>query len=112
MSDPTQPRPAGYFPAPANTWNIHLQAHDDLLLVIHAKDMFADAAFADEHAYYKGTIGHTVGTAHGSAGRRNWSAGLAVYDISTPAARFIPGSQKRPTSRGRAGSAMSMVMRI
>ena len=86
VSDPTQPRPAGYFPAPANTWNIHLQAHDDLLLVIHAKDMFADAAFADEHAYYKGTIGHTVGTAHGSAGRRNWSAGLAVYDISTPAA--------------------------
>ncbi len=86
VRDPARPRPVNYFPAPANTWNIHLQAHDDLLLVIHAKDMFADAAFADEHAYYKGTIGEAVGTAHGSSGRRDWSAGLAVYDIAAPEA--------------------------
>ncbi|MGH7159261.1 MAG: LVIVD repeat-containing protein [Acetobacteraceae bacterium] len=86
VRDPAKPRAAGYFPSPHNSWNIHLQAHDDLLLVIHAKDMFADAAFADEHAYYKGTIGHAVGTAHGSAGRRDWSAGLAVYDIARPEA--------------------------
>lgn len=82
VRNPAIPRPAGYVPAPANTWNIHLQTHDDLLLVIHAKNMFAAPEFADEHAYYKGTIGHTVGTARGSAGRRDWSAGLAIYDIS------------------------------
>src|SRR5262249_11939669 len=65
------------------TWNIHLQTHDDLLLVIHAKDMFAAAEFADERAYYKGALGQKVGTADARRAR-DWSAGLAVYDIVIP----------------------------
>jgi hypothetical protein len=36
--------------APRNTWNIDLEAADDLLFVINAKDMFAEASFA-ERAY-------------------------------------------------------------
>ena len=59
--------PVNYIPAPPGTWNIHLQTHDDLLLVINAKDMFAAAEFADEHAYYSGQLGHIVGTARASA---------------------------------------------
>jgi hypothetical protein len=87
VRDPARPRPVEYVAAPPGTWNIHLQTHEDLLLVIHAKDMFADAAFADEHAYYSGSIGRTVGTAAGaSARRRDWSAGVAVYDVARPAA--------------------------
>ena len=50
-------------PAPPGTWNIHLQTHDDLLLVVNAKDMFAAAEFADERAYYRGQVGNVVGTA-------------------------------------------------
>ena len=50
VRDPKNPRAANYIAAPANTWNIHLQVHDNLLLVIHAKDMFAAAEFADERA--------------------------------------------------------------
>ena len=53
--------------APPGTWNIHLQTHGDLLLVINAKDMFAAAEFADEKAYYKGQLGKVVGTADPSA---------------------------------------------
>lgn len=87
VRDPRHPRPVTHLPAPPNTWNIHLQAHDDLLLVIHAKDMFAEAAFADERAYYRGQVGEIVGTAAASpTGARDWSAGLAVYDLSRPAA--------------------------
>lgn len=83
VRDPKAPRAVGYVAAPANTWNIHLQTHDDLLLVVHAKDLFADTAFAqDEKVYYSGSVGQTVRAA---APRRNWSAGLAVYDISSPA---------------------------
>ena len=87
VRDPADPRPVGYMPAPPGTWNIHLQASDDLLLVIHAKDLFADAAFADERNYYTASVGETVGTAGHAAGSspRDWSAGMAVYDISTPA---------------------------
>ena len=87
VRDPKRPRPVHYEAAPPGTWNIHLQTHDDLLLVINAKDMFADLAFADERAYYSGSIGRTVGTAEGTRGRaRDWTAGLAVFDIARPEA--------------------------
>jgi len=82
VRDPKNPKAANFFPAPPNTWNIHLQAHDDLLLVINAKDMFAAAEFADEKAYYKGQLGQVVGTADKAASERNWTAGMAIYDIS------------------------------
>jgi hypothetical protein len=84
VRDPSNPRAVNYIAAPPNTWNIHLQTHDDLLLVVHAKDMFAAAEFADERAYYKGALGQKVGTADAKR-TRDWSAGLAVYDIATPA---------------------------
>jgi len=83
VRDAKNPRAVNYIAAPANTWNIHLQVHDDLLIVIHAKDMFAAAEFADERAYYSGALGKTVGTAEAKR-TRDWSAGLAVYDISKP----------------------------
>jgi hypothetical protein len=74
-----------YIAAPPGTWNIHLRTHDDLLLVVNAKDMFAEAAFADERAYYRGQVGKIVGTAQGPTdAARDWTAGLAVYDISSP----------------------------
>ena len=85
VRDPKDPRAANYIAAPANTWNIHLQVHDDLLLVIHAKDMFAATEFADERAYYKGALGQKVGTAEAKR-VRDWSAGLAIYDVSKPEA--------------------------
>ena len=85
VRDPKNPRAVNYVPAPPGTWNIHLQIHGDLLLVINAKDMFAAAEFADERAYYRGQLGEVVGTAQGTAGARDWTAGLAVYDVSKPA---------------------------
>ena len=86
VRDPRNPKPAGYFAGAADTWNIHLQTHGDLLLVINAKDMFAAAEFQDERAYYKGALGKKVGTAAGRGEPpRNWTAGMAVYDISEPA---------------------------
>ena len=86
VRDAKRPRAVNYLAAPPGTWNIHLQTHDDLLLVVNAKDMFAAAEFADEKAYYKGQLGNVVGTAERKSAARDWTAGLAVYDISTPAA--------------------------
>ncbi|WP_413736944.1 LVIVD repeat-containing protein [Sodalis sp. RH21] len=81
VRDVKHPRPAGFIAAPPGTWNVHLQAHDDLLLVINARDLFADARFADEKVYYTRSVADTV-----SAGRteRGWSAGLRIFDISVP----------------------------
>ncbi len=77
-SDPRNPKPAGFHPAPPNTWNIHLQAADDLLLVVHAKDLWAQ--FRQESAYYAGSVGTRLAGA-----RRDWSAGVAIYDLTRPA---------------------------
>jgi hypothetical protein len=85
VRDAKHPRAVNYLAAPPGTWNIHLQTHDDLLLVINAKDMFAAAEFADERAYYRGQLGKVVGTAQATTAARNWTAGLSVYDISQPA---------------------------
>jgi hypothetical protein len=85
VRDAKNPHAINYLAAPPGTWNIHLQVHGDLLLVINAKDMFAAAEFADERAYYKNQLGTVVGTATATA-PRDWTAGLAVYDISRPAA--------------------------
>lgn len=82
VKDPARPKPVQYVPAAQNTWNIHLQTHDDLLLVINAKDMFAAPEFQDEKAYYKGELGRKVGTADVGKRARDWRAGLSVYDIS------------------------------
>jgi hypothetical protein len=85
VRDAKNPKAVNYLAAPSGTWNIHLQTHDDLLLVINAKDMFAAAEFADEKAYYKGQLGKVVGTAEKPKNAtRDWTAGLAVYDISKP----------------------------
>lgn len=82
VRDPKNPGDVTYIPAPPNTWNIHLQTHDDLLLVINALDLFADVeTFSDENTYYTRAVGDTVA---GAKARRAWTAGMTVYDISVP----------------------------
>ncbi len=79
VADPRDIKPVCFLAAPPNTWTIHLQAAEDLLLVVHAKDLFAQEEFADERNYYKGA---TDIHAHQDSSARTWSAGLAVYDIA------------------------------
>ena len=86
VRDPRAPKPVKFVPAPNNTWTIHLQTHGDLLLVINAMDMFAAKEFQDERAYYVGS--HSEKAEHSYAAeprRRDWTAGMAVYDIANPA---------------------------
>jgi hypothetical protein len=79
VRDPKKPKTVKYVAAPHNTWSLHLQTHEDLLLVINNKDMFAQPDLADEKAYYKGAVDKH---AQSEAAERDWSGGLAVYDIS------------------------------
>jgi hypothetical protein len=82
VRDPRAPKPVNFIPAPPNTWSLHLQNHEDLLLVVNAKDMFAQPELADEKNYYKGKADFQ---AHAQPVARDWTAGLVVYDISKPA---------------------------
>lgn len=80
VRNPRDPKPVSYIAAPHNTWTLHLQQANDLLLVVHAKDMFAQPELADERNYYKGRI-----DTHTDTPEQTWSAGMAVYDVSNPA---------------------------
>jgi hypothetical protein len=82
VHDPTNPKTVGYVANPPNTWSLHLQVHEDLLLQVHARDMFAIPEMADERNYYKGNVNfHALAAA---PEKRDWSAGMAVYDIAKP----------------------------
>ncbi len=82
VRDPKNPKTVNYVPAPANTWNIHLQTHDDLLLVINALDLFADVeTFTDEKVYYTQSVGETIAS---KKRERAWTAGMSIFDISVP----------------------------
>lgn len=74
VADPHNVRPVHFEAAPPNTWNIHLQTADDLPLVVHAKDLWAE--FRDESAYYGGSVGTKL-----AGTERTWNieleAGLA-----------------------------------
>ena len=41
VRDPTRPKTVNYVQNPPNTWSLHLQVHDDLLLLVHGRDMFS-----------------------------------------------------------------------
>ena len=77
--DPRTPTPVNHLAAADNTWSINLQSHDDLLLVINAKEQVRDDVLKEETASFGGSIAGKV-----DASGQGYSAGLKVYDISTP----------------------------
>jgi len=79
VRDPRAPQTVGFVAAPPGTWSVHLQAADGLLLVVNAKDLFADTEFQVETDYYRRSVGQPALRAE-----RGYAAGLRVFDISTP----------------------------
>ncbi len=79
VRDPKHPKPVNFIAAPPNTWTIHLQTADDLLLVINAVDMWKVPAFADESEYYTKPVAQVV-----AESGFQFTAGLRIYDISNP----------------------------
>ncbi|WP_324288938.1 hypothetical protein [Hoeflea ulvae] len=82
VRDPANPCTVNFIPAPPNTWSLHLQVHDNLLLAVHGEDHFATPASDDEKNYYKADT-HDISKAIGH-GARDYSAGMAVFDLSDP----------------------------
>lgn len=80
VRDPRNPKAAGYVPNPPNTRSLHLQLADGLLLLAQTHDRFATPNKVSDKDYYKNAAFNS--TAHVT--ERDWSAGMAVYDISDP----------------------------
>jgi hypothetical protein len=79
VRDPRAPKPVNYVPTPPGTWSIHLQAHEDLLLVINGMNLYSDPKLMDEKTYYSGSMAEKTAT---GGGPRGYAAGVRVFDIS------------------------------
>jgi hypothetical protein len=82
VSNPRQPVPAAFVPTAPNTWNTHLQVHEDLLLVI--EEFALNRAYASLADYHAHSIEGVDSSRFGKRGV-DYSAGMRVYDISKPA---------------------------
>ena len=80
VSDPRAPRPVNWLPIHPNSWCMHLQAAEDLLLVIEELDLKALLTI-DE---YYGQSNQVDSRRYGTRGQ-DFSAGMRVYDIKDPA---------------------------
>ncbi len=81
VRDPRHVKPVTFIPTLPNTWNLHLQVHGDLMLVIEAINFFKFVVKEDD--YYSNPSGGLDITRYGTNGV-DYSAGMRVFDISTP----------------------------
>ena len=77
VSDARNPRPVNFLPTPPNTWALHLQTHDDLLLVVNAVNIYSPAIRIEKAEYYSQSFADTFGKQ-----QLEFTAGMRVYDIS------------------------------
>ncbi len=77
VRDPRKPTPVRFVPAPPNTWSLHLQAHDNLLLVINGVNIYNAALGIETETYYSQPFAETFG-----GQERAFAAGMRVFDIS------------------------------
>jgi hypothetical protein len=82
LRDPAHPKTVDFIAAPPNTRSSHLQAADDLLLVINGASRHTPQSLAaTDKDYYSRSLADTLG----KSGERNFAAGLRVFDIAQPA---------------------------
>ena len=74
-TDPRKPTTVNFIATPPNTWSIHLQTHDDLMLVINEFDFYS--AYPDEHDYYGRSVNDVPDVP--------FAAGIRIFDIHNPA---------------------------
>jgi hypothetical protein len=82
VRDPRAPRPVSFLPVHPRSWSLHLQAFDDLLLVVEEFNFYS--VYFRESEYYGKSIDKVESAMFGQRGT-DYSAGLRIYDISDPA---------------------------
>ena len=80
VRDPRAPKPVNFLPIHPNSWCMHLQTAEDLLLCIEELDLKALLSIKD----YYSQSNQVASSRYGKRGE-DFSAGMRVYDISDPA---------------------------
>ena len=80
VRDPRNPGPVNFMPIHPNSWCMHLQTANDLLLCIEERDLNALLSQKDYYA-----MSNQVDSSRYGTRGVDFSAGMRVYDISDPA---------------------------
>jgi len=110
VRDPRRPVPVAYVPPPPGTRTLHLQLSDGFLLVANEADNSRSQKYLDKAQYFGGQLGQDTD------GLEEFSAGVRVYDVSTPSlpaeVGFLPipgfGVHRLWWAGGALGTASSM----
>ncbi len=110
VRDPRRPVPVAYVPPPPGTRTLHLQLSDGFLLVTNEADNSHSQKYLDKAQYFGSQLGHDTD------GLEEFSAGVRVYDVSTPSrpaeVGFLPipgfGVHRLYWAGGRLATASSM----
>lgn len=81
VRDPCEPRPVNFLPTHPNSWAIHLQTHDGMMLAVEEFDFKSKFGQKD---YYASSIPGINSAQFGQRGV-DYSAGMRVYDLADPA---------------------------
>lgn len=82
VHDPKHPHPLTFVPSPESCWSPHLQASEDLLLVAHSYDFYANLRTVNEKEFWTQSIEESVQYAGAPTGKVR--GGMRIYDISVP----------------------------
>jgi hypothetical protein len=80
VRDPRDAKYVRFIAAPPNSWSIHLQAHENLLLVMNGVDIYQAELGIEKGVYYSKPFADTFGEQE-----RRFAAGMRVFDISNRA---------------------------
>jgi hypothetical protein len=78
VRDPKHPKSVNFLPCPPNTRPIHLQTHDDLLLVTNLPSVWTMQALSEQE-YFGGSPADKL-----KERGLEFTAGIRIYDISKP----------------------------
>jgi len=81
VTNPREPRPAGFVQTAPGALNLHLQVHENLLLVVDGANLFS--VYGSSQAYYSQSMEGWSSKRFGQRGV-DFMAGMRVYDISKP----------------------------
>ena len=79
VRDPRRPTPVRHVASPPHTWSLHLQAHDNLLLAVNGVNIYDAELGIEKETYYSKPFAETFGDQ-----RRDFAAGMRVFDIAKP----------------------------
>ncbi|MDR3525243.1 MAG: hypothetical protein P4L66_14215 [Acetobacteraceae bacterium] len=81
VRNPRAPAPVNFIACPANTRSHHLQVADGLMLVTNSANIWAMQQYQSQDQYFTQSLADSF-----TKRQRNFTAGLRIFDLATPAA--------------------------